>query len=274
MDPSPIISGRLLDMKHAACFHDILFSHNQNEAFSQADFIFYCAGVRNKKGEKRSSVVEKNKEVLIDVFQDMHFQSVPTIIVISNPVDLIAALINEKTNHQYPVLGTGTLLDTMRFKSLLAEALDLNPSAVKTFVLGEHGAGMLPILSKTIVHDKPIESYLPKTMLNDLIQQLINSAKAIRSTENASRHGVAQCAIELFDALQSEQTEKMVVSVQLPDQLQREFACHQPIFMGLVCEVSKNKVQPKSNWICSLDEFSDIKQIALKMEEAFIQLLN
>lgn len=243
IDPSDTISGRILDVQHAAAFRNIEIVINDNEGLSMADYVFYCAGIRNDKHGDRTSVTAQNKELIEVVFGSTMLKSSTRVIVVTNPVELISTWISEFLNHKVIVVGTGTLLDTYRFKFLLSKELKVPLGEVETIVLGEHGLGMTPILTQTTVYGKSIHSFLSPEVLSRLIEELKDSAKKIRLTEEATKFGVSECALFLLRKFESDCPVSSIASAPVPTTTAEELKLNGNLFLSLKCMISKNGIE-------------------------------
>jgi L-lactate dehydrogenase len=271
LDPSENVSGRLLDIQHAAAFRNIEITLNHSTALSTADYIFYCAGIRNAKDGDRISVTQQNKELIEVIFRKVKLKSNVKIIVVTNPVELITTWISEYFNHEIVVVGTGTLLDTYRFKFLVSSLLNVMPNDVETIVIGEHGQGMTPILSQTMVKDQFIQSLLSEYELNKLTQELKDSAKTIRLTEEATKYGVSECAVVLMNQFESPTPVKTIASVAVPKAVKEQLQIVSPIFVSLACVVSKNGVEVLPLPDVSVSELNQLKTACKRLGEVYLK---
>lgn len=106
-----------------------------------ADIIVYSAGVGRKPGQDRLELVKENAAITRDIFKEvMQYNRDAIIVVISNPVDVLTAVIREITGFDRSrVIGTGTLLDSARLIRMISSLLEVSPRTVSGYVIGEHG---------------------------------------------------------------------------------------------------------------------------------------
>jgi L-lactate dehydrogenase len=122
---------------------------------ADADVVCITAGLRRKPDESRLDLINRNvtlfKQVL-DSLKTAGLKKEAIIFVVSNPVDVLTRLAIDYLKWEPSrTIGLGTQLDTARFRSLIADGLDLPPSQVKALILGEHGDSMVPIWSSATV---------------------------------------------------------------------------------------------------------------------------
>ena len=243
IDPSEDISGRFLDIQHAATFRNSEIVLNDPSALTNADYIFYCAGVRNAKDDQRISVTRQNKDLIRVVFADAELKTSAKVIVVTNPVELITTWISEFFQHKIQVIGTGTLLDTYRFKYVVSKKLKVHPREVYTCVIGEHGHGMISILSETKINGVEVEQFLSEGDWKKLTKELKDSARNIRKTEEATKYGVAECAITLMNQFESKIPVKSIASLPVSADSMELLRLTAPVFMSQYCLISKSGVE-------------------------------
>ncbi len=137
-------------------------------------------------------------------------------------------------------------------------------------VLGEHGDSMTPILSRTTIKGKKLSTFLTAKEVTPLVKTLKASAKTIRKTEEATKHGVAQCAVELMNLLTSGSTESFVASVKVPDSLKSKFGLKSNAYMSLPCLLSNNQLQAKTTIEMDKSELESLKKAASILEKAIL----
>ena len=122
---------------------------------ADADFVCITAGLRRKPDESRLDLINRNVTLFKQVLDSLKITGLKKdaiIFVVSNPVDVLTRLAIDYLKWEPSrTIGLGTQLDTARFRSLIANGLDLPPSQVKALILGEHGDSMVPIWSSATV---------------------------------------------------------------------------------------------------------------------------
>jgi L-lactate dehydrogenase len=119
--------------------------------------------LRRKPDESRLDLINRNVDLFLGILENIQHaghKKDATVLVVSNPVDVLTYLAAERLDlPPARVLGLGTQLDTVRFRSLIAEQLGAPPTQVKALILGEHGDSMVPIWSSATVAGLPLEKY-------------------------------------------------------------------------------------------------------------------
>lgn len=156
--------GQALDLLHgASLLADQRIRAVSYEAIPEADVICITAGLRRKPDESRLDLINRNVALFLDILghvQGAGPKSSAIYLVVSNPVDVLTYLCLARTGVSSPqVIGLGTMLDSTRFRSLIAEAVGLPATQVTATILGEHGDSMVPIWSAAQAAGLPLEKF-------------------------------------------------------------------------------------------------------------------
>ena len=119
-----------------------------------AGIIVICAGVsQSSPDESRLHLLQRNIKVFEAIAKELdHHAPEAMLLIASNPVDILTYAmqsLSQRPNNL--IIGTGTLLDTSRFRTLLADYYDVSPQSVNAFILGEHGDTEIPVWSSASV---------------------------------------------------------------------------------------------------------------------------
>ena len=155
--------GEKLDLEHGLAFlspTEIIATDNFAN-LSSADVIFFTAGAAQEKGETRLDLVKKNSAIINSVIPEIAKNSPNSIIVIvANPVDILTyQAANLAKLPQGRVFGSGTMLDTARFRFHLSEIININPRSIHAYIMGEHGDSSFPVLSSATVGGQPLSLF-------------------------------------------------------------------------------------------------------------------
>lgn len=153
--------GEALDLLHgAASVGDQRIYAGDYERAKDSDIYVITAGSRRKPDESRLDLINRNVSIFRSILQSIKqagHKKCAHFFVVSNPVDILTHLATQTLDvPASQVYGLGTMLDTARFRSLIAEALKLPAGQVKALILGEHGDSMVPIWSSATVGGLPL----------------------------------------------------------------------------------------------------------------------
>lgn len=140
-DPA-LATAQAQDIAHAVPFASAtVVRAGGYDALHNASVVILAAGVNQQPGETRLALLERNADVFRDVVGQVEAVAPDTILLIAtNPVDVMTWIATELSSFpRERVIGSGTILDTARFRHLLGAHLGIAPHSVHAFVLGEHG---------------------------------------------------------------------------------------------------------------------------------------
>jgi len=153
--------GEALDLLHgsAFCGDQKIYAGDYARA-SDSDLFLITAGLRRKPDESRLDLINRNVALFVQILdsiksagprEDAH------VFVVSNPVDILTHLAVQRCGLPWQqVYGLGTMLDTSRFSSFIADELKLAPTQVKALILGEHGDSMVLVWSGATANGLPL----------------------------------------------------------------------------------------------------------------------
>ena len=156
-----LAEGEALDLLHgsAFCGDQKIYAGDYPRA-ADSDIFLITAGLRRKPDESRLDLINRNVALFVGILDSIKaagFKKDAQVFVVSNPVDILTQLAVQRLGLPWQqVYGLGTMLDTSRFSSFIAEELKLAPTQVKALILGEHGDSMLPIWSSAAVNGLPL----------------------------------------------------------------------------------------------------------------------
>ncbi len=156
-------AGEALDLRHgSALTSSQRITSGDYDAVAGSDCVVITAGLRRKPDESRLELINRNVGLfrqILDSIKGVKLAEGATILVVSNPVDILTRLAAESgIVPEAQVLGLGTVLDTCRFRSLLADHFKVGALDVKALILGEHGDSMVPVWSSATVGGVPLAS--------------------------------------------------------------------------------------------------------------------
>ena len=125
---------------------------------ADADMVVICAGAAQKPGETRLDLVGKNVKIMNSIVSDVMANDFDGIfLVASNPVDILTYAVWKVSGLDHKrVIGSGTVLDSARFRYMLGELEDVAPKSVHAYIVGEHGDSELPAVSTANIAGVPL----------------------------------------------------------------------------------------------------------------------
>jgi L-lactate dehydrogenase len=186
-----------------------------------AGVVVLACGVNQQPGETRLRLLERNARVFRDVIpQVLDHAPEAVLLVATNPVDIITMMVT-KISDLTParVIGSGTILDTARFRTLLGEHLGVAPQSVHAYVLGEHGDSEVLVWSSAQVGGVPLEAFAnqrgatlggaDRTRIDDGVRR---AAYRIIEGKKATYFGIGAGLARLAEAVRDDERVVMTVS--------------------------------------------------------------
>lgn len=154
--------GEALDLSHGASFVkpvDIIAGDYKDT--TDSDIVIITSGAAQEQGETRLDLIDKNYKIFKDIIPKIANHSPNSILlVVSNPVDILSYIAYKLSGFpKERVIGSGTVLDTSRFKYLLSQKLNIDARNIHTYVMGEHGDSEIATWSLTTVAGMKINEY-------------------------------------------------------------------------------------------------------------------
>ncbi len=144
--------------------------YNETEG---SDIVVITSGVARKPGMSRDDLLLTNMRIIGDVTKEVATRSPGSIIiVVTNPLDAMAHHAYEVSGFpRERVIGQSGILDTARFRTFLAQELNVSVRDIQAYVLGGHGDTMVPLVGYTTVGGVPVNELLPKDKLDAIVQR-------------------------------------------------------------------------------------------------------
>ena len=209
--------GEALDLRHGmALSHRSVIRAGDYDASDGSDFVVITAGIPRQPGETRLDLLKKNVDLMKGVLEQvMKYNRDPFIIMVANPVDVLTYQAITTTGlPTNKVLGTGTLLDTTRFRSLLGERLGVTPDQVYVYMLGEHGDSQAPVTSTGTVAGIPLRQFpgFSEQMLAEVIEGTRFGGAEVIKRKRGTFYAVAPMIVELIRAIRLDEKRVLPIS--------------------------------------------------------------
>ncbi|MBE6173777.1 L-lactate dehydrogenase [Enterococcus mundtii 3F] len=216
------------------------------EECKDANLVILTAGVNQKPGQTRLDLVKTNAAITRQIVKEVMASGFDGIFVVaSNPVDILTYLTWQESGLPASrVVGTGTTLDTTRFRKEIALKLAVDPRSVHGYILGEHGDSEVAAWSHTTVGGKPIMEYVEKDHrleendLNVLADKVKNAAYEIIDRKKATYYGIGMSTTRIVKAILNNEQAVLPVSAYLNGEYGEE-----DIFTGVPSIVDENGVR-------------------------------
>jgi L-lactate dehydrogenase len=217
-----LAQGQAEDILHATPFsHPMRVVAGDYPQLEGAGVVILACGVGQRPGETRLQLLERNVEVFkMVVPQVLQFAAQAVLLVVSNPVDVITQVVTKLSGlDPAKVIGSGTILDTARFRALLGERLGVAPISVHGYVLGEHGDSEVLVWSSAKVGGVSIKDYaiqmgldVTEEMKSQIDDGVRHAAYRIIEGKGATYYGIGAGIAQIVQAIRDDERRVLTVS--------------------------------------------------------------
>ncbi|MEA5536620.1 L-lactate dehydrogenase [Crocosphaera sp. XPORK-15E] len=186
-----------------------------------ADLVIITAGAAQKPGESRLELVGRNVNIFRSILADVvKYCPHAILLIVSNPVDIMTYVTLKLTGFPSArVIGSGTVLDTARLRSLIGQKLNIDSRSVHAYIMGEHGDSEFPVWSmaniggaKIIPQDWESLPQQDKDELNSIFNQVKNAAYEIIKLKGYTSYAIGLAVTDIVKAILRSQERILTVS--------------------------------------------------------------
>ncbi|OQP04501.1 L-lactate dehydrogenase [Geobacillus sp. 46C-IIa] len=240
--------GDAMDFNHGKVFAPKPASiwHGDYRDCRDADLVVICAGANQKPGETRLDLVDKNIAIFRSIVESVMasgFQGL--FLVATNPVDILTyATWKFSGLPPHRVIGSGTILDTARFRFLLGEYFAITPTNVHAYIIGEHGDTELPVWSQADIGGVPIRKWIEskgEQAREDLERIFVNvrdAAYQIIEKKGATYYGIAMGLARVTRAILHNENAILTVSAYLDGSYGER-----DVYIGVPAVINRNGIR-------------------------------
>ncbi|KAH9777311.1 hypothetical protein WN944_013607 [Citrus x changshan-huyou] len=218
------LRGEMLDLQHAAAFlpRTKILASVDYAVTAGSDLCIVTAGARQIAGESRLNLLQRNLSLFKAIIPPLVKYSPDCILlIVANPVDILTYVAWKLSGlPSNRVIGSGTNLDSSRFRFLLADHLDVNAQDVQAYIVGEHGDSSVALWSSISVGGVPILSFLEKQQiayeketLERIHKEVVDSAYEVISLKGYTSWAIGYSAANLARSILRDQRKIHPVSV-------------------------------------------------------------
>jgi L-lactate dehydrogenase len=222
------VEGEVMDLLHGVPFVEstAIKAGTVADAGRDADIVIMTAGAKQKPGETRLDLVNRNVKIFKHIVGDIaKYCPNAILLIVSNPVDIMTYVSLKLSGFpRSRVLGSGTILDTARFRYILAEKLGLAPRSIHAYIIGEHGDSEVAAWSKVNVAGMNLCNSnwqgSPTCDSEDLIQisqQVKNAAYEIIQRKGYTSYAIGLGVTDIVQAILRDQSRVLTVSSFIDD---------------------------------------------------------
>jgi L-lactate dehydrogenase len=218
-----LMKGQVLDLVHGQPFFPtVIIRAGSVDDYKDAQVVVITAGVAQKPGETRLQLIKKNAEITGTIAEDIAGNGCKGVmLIVSNPVDVLTWVALKRSGWENGrVIGSGTVLDSARFRYLLSSHCGVDVHNVHAYILGEHGDSEFAAWSMTNVAGINIDEYCPvcgncsgwKKQRQVIEQQVRESAYHIINYKGSTQFAVGLALVKITGAILRGQNSVLTVS--------------------------------------------------------------
>jgi malate dehydrogenase len=239
---------------------------NDYAATANSDIVVITAGIPRKPGMSRDDLLHTNFKIMSDVVSKVVAQSPESIlIIVSNPLDAMAqAAFRQAGFNRERVIGMAGVLDSARFRTFIAEELNVSVENVTAFVLGGHGDTMVPLARYSTVAGIPITELIPAERLEGLIQRTRDGgAEIVKYLKTGSAYyAPSAAAVEMVEAILKDKKKILPCAAYLNGEYGIE-----GYYIGVPCKLGAGGLEKIIEIKLTADEDAALKKSAAAVKE-------
>lgn len=263
-----LVKSQVMDLQHSVPFWGYTdVKVGDYDDIKDSSLVVITCGAAQKPGETRLDLLKKNSTIIKELMPKI-FKKNPEVVVliVTNPVDILTNLaIKMFPKKKKQIFGSGTILDTARFRLLLGERMSIDPKSVHAYIVGEHGDSELPLWSTAMVGNTAIDNFykLSRSSKKRIFNQAKNAAYAIIEGKQATYYAIAAGIVQLSRAVLFDK--KTVFTISHP--LNGEFGV-KGVSLSLPAVIGKQGVLRRVNMEISAEEKKLLQASAAKLKTA------
>ncbi|MDR2910408.1 MAG: malate dehydrogenase [Bacteroidales bacterium] len=240
-----ISEGKSLDLWQTAPinYYDTRLVGCTNDYSKTADseVVVITSGITRKPGMSRDDLISTNVGIVKSVTENvLKYSPKAKIIIVTNPLDVMtyaAYIISKKPKNE--IMGMAGILDTARYRSFLAETLDVSPRDIQALLMGGHGDTMVPLPRYTTVSGIPITELIDEEKLNSILERTkIGGNELVNIMGTSAWYAPGSAAAQMVEAIVLDQKRIFPCCVKL----EGEYGLNN-VFVGVPVKLGKNGVE-------------------------------
>ena len=234
-----LAKGEALDMMQASPaieFDGEIIGTGDFREMEGSELVIIIAGQGRKPGMERLELINNNSKIIRSIVREVaKYAPNCKLMIVTNPVDIMTFIARKESgfppNH---VFGMGNILDTLRFRSYIAQELNVSREDTNALVIGEHGDSMVPLVEYASVSGIPITTLLEKEKIDKIVNLTINSGADVIRLKGATTYAPGAVIAMMADSIMKRRNRVMSVST-CP---QGEYSCSKvsigvPVVLGI-----------------------------------------
>jgi L-lactate dehydrogenase len=277
IDPKKVKS-QALDLTHGLQFVPMASIEGSDDiaVCANADVVVITAGAKQRPGVRRMDLADNNAAILKQTIPGlMKVAPNATILVVTNPVDVITYIALKLSGlPRAKVMGSGTVLDSSRFRFLIAKRLRVAVQNVHAYIAGEHGDSEVPLWSSATIANIPLHAWavanhsaLPVSDRNQIYQEVRTAAYQIVAGKGATNYAIGLASAKIIESILHDENRILPVSSLLENYRGISDVC-----LSVPCVVNRSGVEPPLPVPMDADEEAALRNSADTIRAAIARL--
>ncbi|KAL2143149.1 hypothetical protein VTI28DRAFT_296 [Corynascus sepedonium] len=267
--------GEVMDLSHAAHFAQARVRVGDYEDCAGAAAVVITAGVNQKPGQTRLDLVKTNYGLFRDVVPRIAQHAPDTILVVAtNPVDVLTHAAYHISGFPLErVIGSGTAMDTTRFRHELGKHFGVNPRNVHAIIVGEHGDSQLPVWSLATISGMRLQDYCKaanieydESVLESCAKRTKEAAYEIIQRKGKTNYGVASVLVSILQPIVTNSDAIMTVS------RVGTYGGIEDVALSMPCKLNRHGAYQDVPLLLSESEEAALRRSALSIKEVLTAL--
>ncbi|MFP4070519.1 MAG: L-lactate dehydrogenase [Desulfovibrionales bacterium] len=270
--------GEAMDLSHSTAYLDPLIIRSGGyEVCRDADVFVVTAGKAQEPGQSRLDLLHANARIVISIMKEIEAVSEnPIVIVVTNPLDVMTAVaVGASRFTQGHVFGSGTVLDTARFRHLLADHCRVDARSVHAHVIGEHGDSEVCVWSRANISNVPLEDFcrqrgtpLTREVRERIGRDVRSAAYDIIDRKGATAYGIGAGLCRILEGIVRDA--KTLLTVSAPPC--GVHGLKEDICLSLPCVIGAGGVEKVLETVMSDGELESLRRSAQVIHTALSEL--
>jgi len=273
-----LVRGQVLDLVHGKPFFPtVKIGAGTEDDYADAQLVVVTAGSAQRPGETRLQLLQKNAEIVGGIAESVSRRGCQGVmLIVTNPVDVLTYVALKRSGwERNRVIGSGTVLDSARFRYLLGNHCGVDVHNVHAYILGEHGDSEFAAWSMTNVAGIKINDYCPicnkcsdwKAERGKIEQQVREAAYQIINAKGSTHFAVGLSLLKITTSILRRQNSVLSVSVLLNGEFGLKDVC-----LSVPCVVSDGGIEKIISSPLYTEETVLLKRSAAVIKEAIDSL--
>jgi L-lactate dehydrogenase len=269
--------GEMMDFNHGLSFtRPMKITAGSFADLAGCQVVVLTAGASQKPGESRLDLVARNAKIFRSIVPEVE-KSNPTgiLLVATNPVDILTYIaVKESGLSATKVIGSGTILDTSRFRFLLGQYYGVDTRSVHAYIIGEHGDSEIPLWSLANIGGVRLQEFAPlksknydQTEMDALFHEVRDSAYEIIRRKSATYYAIGLGLVSIVEAILGDHRSVLSISTLMTGQYGVQDIC-----LSLPCVVGAAGVEDILTLNLSAEEEEGFQKSAAKLKQTLLSI--